>query len=161
MNCRSTQFAIAVTALLHFSVAGCSSKPAPAPPQAAAEHEHAHATTGPHGGSPIELGEEEYHAELIHDDAAKTVTIYLLDAKASATAPIDATEIAINLKHEGRGEQFKLAASPDANDPSGKASRFVSSEAELAEDLDREGTEARIAVTIDGKPFQAAVNHHH
>jgi hypothetical protein len=48
----------------------------------------------------------------------------------------------INLKHEGRGEQFKLAASASPGDAAGKSSRFASTEAELVKDLDREGAEA-------------------
>jgi len=161
MSCCSRQFALSVMAIAVPCYVGCSSKPAAPPAQTATEHEPAHVSAGPHGGSLIELGEEEYHAELIHDDAAKTVTVYLLDGKATAGVPIEAAEIVINLKHEGRGEQFKLAASPDAGDPPGKSSRFSSNEAELAEDLDREGAEARLAISINGKPFQAAVEHHH
>ena len=122
---------------------------------------HAHPSEGPHGGSLIELGNEEYHAELVHDDAAKTVTIYVLDSAGKASVPIDATELIINLKHEGKGEQFKLAASADKSDPPGKSSRFVSSDAELAEDLDREGAEPQLVVTISGKQFRGALEHSH
>ena len=98
-----------------------------------------HATKGPHGGSLIELGEEEYHAEFVHDDKAGSVTVYILDSAAKASVPIEAAEVTINLKHEGRGEQFKLAASANAGDATGKSSRFASTEAELVKDLDREG----------------------
>jgi hypothetical protein len=127
----------------------------------AAEAGHEHATEGPHGGSLIELGNEEYHAELVHDDAAGAVTIYVLDSSAKASVPIDAADVTINLKHEGRGEQFKLAASPDPSDPAGKASRFVSTEAELAADLDHEGAEPQLVMTVNGKPYRAAIEHHH
>lgn len=123
--------------------------------------EHAHPSEGPHGGSLIELGNEEYHAELVHDDAAKTVTIYLLDAAAKVSVPIDAAELIINLKHEGRGEQFKVAASPEASDPPGKSSRFVSTDAELAEDLDHEDAEPQLAVKINGKQYRGAFAHEH
>jgi hypothetical protein len=130
-------------------------------PPATVEAGHDHPSEGPHGGSLIELGNEEYHAELVHDEQAKTVTIYILDSAAKMSVPIDATDVAINLKHEGRGEQFKLAASADQNDAQGKSSRFLSSEAELAEDLDREGAEAELVVTINGKPYRGALEHEH
>ena len=120
-----------------------------------------HATKGPHGGSLIELGEEEYHAELVHNEQAKTVTVYILDSAAKASVPIDAADVTINLKHEGRGEQFKLAASADQNDGQGKSSRFVSTQAELAEDLDREGAEAQLVLTINGKQFRGTLEHGH
>ncbi|MCO6435964.1 MAG: hypothetical protein J5J06_02625 [Phycisphaerae bacterium] len=125
-----------------------------------ADHaEHAHATVGPHGGDLIELGNEEYHAELLHDERAGTVTIYILDAHAKAAVPIDATELTINLKHDGQAEQFKLAASPDAGDPPGESSRFTSSDAELGEDLEHEGAEPQLVVTINGKQYRGKIEH--
>ena len=72
---------VAVSAAL--ALAGCGTNSPPAPP--AVEHKegdghaHAHPAHGPHDGHLIELGEEEYHAELTHDDATKSVTVYLLD----------------------------------------------------------------------------------
>ena len=71
------------------------------------------------------------------------------------------TEITINLSHDGQAEQFSLAASPDANDPPGQSSRFVSSSAELAEELDHDHGEAQLVATINGKQFRGAVAHDH
>jgi hypothetical protein len=123
--------------------------------------EHEEHGPPPHGGQLIELGDEEYHAELVHDEKAGTVTIYLLDAHAEKAVAIDSADITIKLKHDGEPEQFKLAASPQDDDVEGTASRFVSEEAELAEDLDAEGTEPRLAVTIDGKPYSGKIVHEH
>lgn len=125
------------------------------------ENGHDHPSEGPHHGSLIELGEEEYHAEFVHDEDAGTVTIYILDGTAEKTVPIQAQELVINLKHDGRGEQFKLTASPDEGDPAGKSSRFVSNEAELGEDLDAEGVEARLVVKIAGKSYTGELEHDH
>jgi len=161
MNYRMTQLSLSICAVVAFGSAGCTRNSSQSPAPGASEHEHAHASAGPHGGSLIELGEEEYHAELVHDEAAGTVTVYLLDSAAKAAVPIDATEVVINLKHEGRGEQFKLAASANPGDLPGKSSRFVSQDAELAADLDREGAEAQIAVTINGKPYRGSIEHEH
>jgi hypothetical protein len=124
-------------------------------------HEHAHASTGPHGGPVIELGKEDYHAELVHDEAVGTVTIYILDHEAKAAVAIDAKELRINLKHDGKGEQFKLAASPQEGDEAEKSSRFVSEDKHLGEDLDGEGTEARLVVEIDGKSYTGKIEHKH
>lgn len=120
--------------------------------------EHGHPSEGPHHGSLIELGNEEYHAELVHDDEAGTVTIYLLDAAAKEPVAIDATEMTLNVKHDGEGAQFKLAAAEAAE---GKASKFTSNENALAEALDEEGTETQLVVTIDGKQFRGEVAHDH
>ena len=67
----------------------------------------------------------------------------------------------VNLKHDGKGEQFKLTASPDKDDPAGKSSRFVSDDAELSEDLDATGAEARLVVMIDGKSYSGNLQHDH
>ncbi len=156
--------------IITLNIAGCSGKSAEKPTSSVAMKSagppatieaHAHVSEGPHGGSLIELGNEEYHAELVHDDAAKTVTIYVLDSAAKSSVPIDAIELIINLKHQGKGEQFKLAALADQSDPPGKSSRFMSSDSELAEDLDREDAEPQLVVNINGKQFRGAVKHSH
>lgn len=118
-----------------------------------------HPTHGPHGGELIELGNEEYHAELIHDDAS--VTIYILDGAATTAVPIEATEIHVNLKHDGQPEQFILAAVPDEGDPQGRSSRFESSDAELAGHLDEEGAEPQLVVVIAGSSYRGSMEHSH
>ena len=122
---------------------------------------HAHPTEGPHHGDLIELGNEEYHAEILHDEDAGTVTIYVLNGAATEQVPIEATEVTINVKHDGKPEQFKLSASPDNNDPQGKSSRFVSSDEELAHHLDEEGAEPRLVLTINGKSYRGVITHDH
>ncbi|QDU56573.1 hypothetical protein [Aeoliella mucimassa] len=142
-------------------VVGCAKEPAgesKAPEHADA---HEHPTEGPHHGTLIELGSEEYHAELVHDDANGTVTVYLLDAEAKVPVAISATEIMINLSHDGEAEQFSLSATPDATDPAGQASKFVSSDAELAADLDEGHAEAQLVVMINDVQFHGAVAHDH
>ncbi|TWU27484.1 hypothetical protein [Bythopirellula polymerisocia] len=128
---------------------------------AGSETVDAHPTEGPHQGSLIELGEEAYHAEMIHDEDAGSVTIYLLDSKAKINVPIEAAELTINLKQEGQSKQFLLASFPDASDPSGKSSRFQSTDAELTEALDQEGTVAQLVVSIDGKQYRGTIQHEH
>src|SRR3712207_2284723 len=57
------------------------------------EHAHEHGEKGPHGGQLIELGKGDYHAELVHDDAAQRITIYVLDEKAAKPVPIKQKEL--------------------------------------------------------------------
>ena len=122
--------------------------------------EHDHPTTGPHQGTLVELGNEQYHAEVVHDEKAGSVTIYILDHTAKKAVAIKADEIVINLKHHGKGEQFKLAAAPDKGDTSG-SSRFQSEDKELSEDLDVEGAEARVVIEIGGKSYSGELKHIH
>jgi hypothetical protein len=149
--------------VLSVNLAGCGSGDKANSPDAGhseAGH-HDHPTAGPHGGGLIELGNEEYHAELVHDDQAGTVTIYVLDSAAKASVPIEATEVTINLKHDDQAEQFKLAAAADQGDPAGKSSRFVSSDAELAKHLDHEDAAPQLVLTINGKQYRGAIEHDH
>lgn len=159
-NCK----ACLAVALASAWLAGCGGQaptPAPSgtvttPPPATVD---AHPSHGPHEGELIELGNEEYHAELVHD--AKSVTIYILDAAAKVAVPIEATEVNINVQHEGQPEQFTLAAAPDTGDPAGKSSRFSSQDAELAGHVEEEGSQARLVVTINGQQYNGAIVHDH
>lgn len=137
-----------------------TSSPVSTPPPTTAEV-HDHPSEGPHHGELVELGNEEYHLEIVHDDDAGTVTAYILDSSARVAVPIDATEILVNLSHDGEAEQFALAADPQSSDPEGKSSRFTSTEAELAADLDNETVAAQLVVTINGKQYRGAIEHDH
>ncbi|MEO8269211.1 MAG: hypothetical protein ABI557_05795 [Aureliella sp.] len=164
---RHLSVAIVFGSLFFFTV-GCESKPAnnannstdskagsPAP----GEHVHAHASEGPHHGTLVELGSEEYHVEVTHD--ASTVTLYVLDSSAKQAVPIDASDVTINVVHDGRPEQFKLTASPDAGDPAGKSSRFTLADAELVGHLDEESAAPKLSLTIDGTPYRGEIEHEH
>ena len=118
-----------------------------------------HPTEGPHNGDLIELGEEDYHAELVHEEQG--VTIFVLDAAAKTLVPIEAPDIRLNVVHDGRPEQFTLQATPDATDPVGRSSRFRSTDAELAATLNSAGTKATLVLTINGTSFRGEVLHDH
>lgn len=120
---------------------------------------HAHPSEGPHHGSLIELGAEEYHGEFLHD--AESITIYILDSAATEQVPIEAESITLNVTHDGAATSHEMVATPDTSDPEGKSSRFVLSDAEVVTMLDSEGTTARISLTIDGTPYQGNVAHDH
>lgn len=155
-------YPVALLLLAAALLAGCNSKtsqPAAEAPNAdAGNAEHGHQTTGPHGGDLIELGNEEYHAELTHENEA---IVYLLDGSAKAAAPSDAAEVMVNLSHDGKGEQFRLAANRDTNDPEGKSSRFTSDDAELLKDLQEGHAEVALVVTINGKQYRGTLEHEH
>ncbi len=167
MKSLSKLCALSITGLAvgFLGCAGESSSDGPetaGPPATADSHEgHNHPSEGPHHGDLVELGNEEYHAEVLHDDAAGTVTIYVLNSGATEQVPIEATEIMINVKHDGKPEQFELAATPDENDPAGKSSRFVSKDKELAEHLDEEDAAPQLVLSINGKSFRGKIAHDH
>ena len=126
-------------------------------------HKHGaadHPEEGPHKGHLIELGKEEYHAEVTHDEATKTVTIYLLDGAAKKAVPIPAKEIVLNLVVNGKPTQAKLAATPLEGEPAGQSSRFSIVDEAVLEALEAPKTTGKLNVTIAGKPFVGNVEHH-
>jgi hypothetical protein len=122
--------------------------------------EHAHPSEGPHHGDLVELGNEEFHAEVVHGDGG-SVSVYILDSAAKVTVPIDAAELTINITHDGNAMQFKLPADRDAADPEGKSSRFTLKDEELAKDLDSHDAAARLVVMINGKSYSGKIAHDH
>lgn len=159
------QFSVAaLLSAFALAVAGCGGGPAPTPAGSSAtssvEPAHNHPEHGPHGGDLVELGDEEYHAEIVHETDGK-LSVYILDGAATNMVPIDATEISLNVVHDGEAEQIALAAMPQESDAAGQSSRFVSADEHAGEDLDHEGTEAKLAVTINGTSYQGAVEHDH
>ena len=195
--------ALASLAMASFVLSGCvdssTSQPTTsAPTTATGEHHegdgddhgenaHAHPSEGPHGGELIELGNEEYHAELVHpkghgDDAHAHekdgdaghkdahahgdhdhagITIYIRDGSAMNTVAIDSTEITLNLSHDGKLEQFKLAAMPTKTDAKGKSSRFASDDKDLLEHFHEEEIHGTLVLTINGKSYRGKVAHDH
>lgn len=128
-----------------------------APPAAG----HAHPEKGPHGGPLLELGDEEYHMEVMLDEKTNVLTLYVLDSAAKGLVPIEAKEVLINLKHAGKPVQFKLQAAPAKTDPEGKASCFQLKSAALVHDLHHKDHGARVAVKIQGKSYTAKYDLQH
>lgn len=176
MTCRFTCFSLPFAVCAALAFAGCGKSPPSnvlpaetghtegdghAPGEAGhAEAGHAHPTEGPHHGHLIELGEEEYHAELAHDEATKTVTIYLLDKEAKAPVGIADAEIMLNLVVDGQPMQAALTAAPQSGDEAGMASAFSKADEALLEALEAEKTTGQVNVTINGKEYVGKVEHH-
>lgn len=128
-----------------------------APPAA---HDHAHPTEGPHHGTLIELGKEDYHAELVHDEKADTVTIYILDGAVAKAVPIQAKQITLNMRAAGKSQQFPLVAVRQQGDPEGSASAFAATSKQISQSLDAHGATGRLNVEISGKMYVGKVGGH-
>jgi len=138
---------------------GASALAAQPKPQRIA-HAHVHPTEGPHHGSLIELGREDYHAELVHDVAANTVTIYMLDGAAKDAMPIDAKQLTLNLLVGGKPQQYQLTAKPQSTDPEGRCSAFGCTNEAMCRALDAKGTTGRLNVEVLGKMFVGKLSGH-
>jgi hypothetical protein len=120
----------------------------------------AHPTEGPHGGHLIELGDEEYHAELLHDEDTNTVTIHLLDGPAKKNVSVPLAEMTLQLFQDGQFVKYTLTAVPQPESPEGAASQFAVVDATLCEALSHgEELRGRLQLTIDGKPFTGTIDH--
>ena len=64
-------------ALLAVAFAACSKNQPAASVPSVARHEH----KAPHGGTPVVLGNEAYHLELVRDADAGKLTAYMLDGE--------------------------------------------------------------------------------
>lgn len=122
-------------------------------------HEHVH---GPHDGHIIELGGEDYHAELTFDAATRKLTAYLLTADVKTPLPTEAQSISVQLKVGDQTQAVTLAAQPQPGDGEGKASQFTMTEGSLPESIkDAEGLEGEVVVTIGGTEYRGPITHDH
>lgn len=126
-----------------------------------AAEEEAHPTFGPHKGILLELGAEEFHAELVLDENKGTVTVFILDAAAKKEVPIDAPIITVNARPDGKPAQFKLAAVRSAQQPQGPTAQFASKDAQLMKVLHAEKAEPRLVARIGKKSYVAKIVHEH
>ena len=123
-------------------------------------HAHTHPTEGPHHGALIELGREDYHAELVHDDATNTVTIYILDGAAKDAVAIEAKQLTLNLLVGGKPQQFQLVSMPQTDDPEGRCSAFGCTSEPMCKAIDAKGTTGRLNVEVSGKRFVGKLGPH-
>lgn len=120
---------------------------------AAAEvHQH-EALKAPHGGNMLVVGEEIAHVEIVHDDAAGKMTLYIYDK--DATSPLALKDAPrINLRTADGNKQ--LVTSP-IEPQDGMASRFeVTDEA-----LKSEHMNGRIALDVGGKKYSVPLDDGH
>ena len=117
-----------------------------------------HPEHGPHGGELVELGKEAFHIEMLHGTGA--VAMYVLDGSATKPVAIEADKLTVSLKHDGEVKSFELPADPQAEDESGKSSRFTSTEAEMDQWMES-GAEGVVILQIDGKSFTGKISHDH
>ncbi len=166
---------VTVVVALTVSLAGCqSSEMDGTPPPLVSEadgdghegHDHGgeasggYPTEGPHGGHLIELGDEEYHAELLHDENTHCVTIHLLDGagKEAVAAPLQ--EITLQLARDGEFVQYVLKAVPSQDGIAGAASQFAIVDDVLCDALGHEDELlGRLQVTLDGQPYTGTIQH--
>ena len=126
------------------------------------DHDHHHEAHGPHGGHIIELGGEDYHAELTFDADSRKLTAFLLAADMKTPLPADADSVSVRLQVGDATEEVTLAAQPQEGDGEGKASQFTMTEATLPESIkDAEDLQGEVVVSIGGTQYRGKISHDH
>ena len=120
------------------------------------DHDHAaHDHSPKHGGHLIEIGRNhEYHAELVDDHKTESITVYMMDSHMEPLL-LNAASINLVLTAADKTETFELLASQ----PGGSA-EFSSNDSKMMEMIEGEKVKGKLRVTIDGKPFSGAFDHH-
>lgn len=132
-----------------------------------AEHGHAHThdhghEQGPHKGELIELGEEEFHAEVVFDEEGDKVTLYFLGPDAKAAVAIEAKEISLEMPGKDAAVTHALTAAPQDGEGDGKSSRFEIKGGELIEAFHKAPKSVgKFKVSIGGKEFEGQIKHEH
>jgi hypothetical protein len=124
---------------------------------------HPHGEEGPHGGHLVELGEEEYHAEVVLDPKSAKITLYILDSTAKKPVPIDASEVKVELTMGGQPKPLVAKAAPDSGDPAKKSSRFeIADNPDVKANIkDEEDLKGSVTVSIGGKTYTGKIVHEH
>jgi hypothetical protein len=110
-----------LAALVIALAVGACSKPAPAA-ATAAKHEH----HPPHGGTPVVLGAEAYHLELVRDAAAGRLTAWVLDGELENFIRVKAAsfEVVVSRGAEQHVLTFRAVANPATGETVGDTSQF-------------------------------------
>lgn len=119
---------------------------------------HVHYGAGPHGGSIIELGGEDYHAELVIDHESHTVKVYLLSADAKTPLKTNANRVTLSI--DSKTDLVLLA--PKVNETEqGEVSSFELSNADVIHSIVDQGyLHGDLSVQIDDKPFVSHLDIH-
>lgn len=126
-----------------------------------ATDDHGHGSHGPNGGDIVELGNEEFHAEFVVDEAAHRMDVYILGSDAKTAKPIEATEISLGFKHGEAVEEFKLAAAPLEGEPEGQSSKFTLADAEAFGELHEHPEGATLSIAAGEVSLTGTVKHSH
>ena len=133
-------------------------KPAPAAHKEDGHDDHDHAAAGPHGGHLLVLGNDQYHAELLHDEPTHTVTVHLLKVAGNEPAATDQETLTLQLFEDGKFVDYELAAVRSGG--AAEASEFKIVDEKLCDQLlHGEEVKGRLKVTIAGQPLVGTIEH--
>ena len=124
----------------------------------AGDHDHEHGAKGPHGGGLIELGAEEYHAELVVDHDVHSIVVYVLGKDAKTPELVTATEVTVT--PEGK-DAVTLKAAPQQGEADGKTSKFAAENDDLVHAwMEAKFVHGDLRITIGDKNYVGHIDYH-
>jgi hypothetical protein len=129
-------------------------------PAAAASHAP-HPSRGPHGGELLEIGNEEFHAEIVVDEVKKQFLVYLLEKDAKSSLSIDEPYLMVNLLLSGKPMQIKLPSIAQETNAKGASSCYGAVSPELVDALHAPKADPRLATRIHNKAYVTKIVHKH
>jgi hypothetical protein len=131
--------------------AGCSKEAAPVVAAAPLKHEH----KPPHGGTPVVLGDEIYHVELVVDASTGKLQAYVFDGELENFIRTKAPSLTIDAVVNGAPQTLVLAAvaNPATGETVGDTSLFETQADWLKTTPSFDGTLQ--SITIRGTTFTA------
>lgn len=139
----------ALTGLALIGLTGCSESPKPSTEQGHGGHHH----EPPHGGTAIDLGDEEAHLEFVLDAAAGKLTAYVLKAHMAGFQRITQESLELTATVGGKPETLTLKAVANAatGEKAGDTSQFEA-QADWLKTTKSFDTELK-SITVRGKAF--------
>jgi hypothetical protein len=116
-------FSCLLAATLIVLSSGCAKKATPvaAEPAVPIKHEH----KPPHGGTPVVLGEEVYHVELVRDAEAGKLTAYVFDGEMENFIRSSSPSVEVAVAGQASGNLvFSAVANPATGETVGDSAMF-------------------------------------
>lgn len=121
MTPRQSPF-VSATVLAFALAAGCSK--APVAPDSSLPHKHHHHP--PHAGTPVVLGDEEYHVELVLDQSSGRLQAYVLDSEMESfvRSADHALEITATVGGASKSVSLEAVPNPETGETVGDTALF-------------------------------------
>jgi hypothetical protein len=145
-------FRLLVSAALLVTFSACGKKEsATSAPAPVVKHEH----KAPHGGTPVVLGDETYHVELVRDAGAGKLTAYVLDGELEEFIRVKPAtfEVVATVGGAKQTLTFRAVANAATGETIGNSSQFEASADWLKTTATFDGT--LTSIEIKGTTFAA------
>ena len=114
----------------------------------ATQHQRQHKHVPPHGGTPIVLGKEEFHLEMVLDEHAGKLSAYVMDGELENFVRVTAASFTVQAKLADRLEflTFKAVTNTATGETVGDTALFEATAAWLKTNKSFDGTLTELAV---------------